>query len=117
MKYDFDNRFANVDQVNELVSQTPVLIEFVDLSEAVRDLIFEIHDHLDAIAGYADWYVHRKTPPNIYQGAFPTVGFFQRLDLVERGTTQAKDIHGIKRIREVAAFVDSLVKLIFRPKS
>lgn len=111
----FDNEFRNIDAVKRMAENYPVLVDFNHLSPDVRDLLFDVHDHLDAMAGYADWYIRVLTPPAIASQAFINADFWKRLEQVRMHAGSSGDRLALDRIAEVAQFVEKLSLLIFCP--
>lgn len=109
----FDHEFTNVQKVSQMIDGCPVLIDFSHFSEDVQELLFEVHDHVDAIAGYADWYINRKVPTRIFDGAFLGDDFWKKLRQLKRSSTTRADVTGLRRIEEVAMYATDLTSLVF----
>ena len=110
----YDTTFNNLEEVKCLLGRCPGLGDFGALSEEVKELLFDAHDHLHAIAGYADWYIHRKVPPKIWEQALIGDDFWQRLNELRRCTAREADLLGLQKVEEIGHFVCSMSSLMFK---
>ena len=109
----YDTEYRNVAAVRAMVDECPVMLEFGGLSSDVKDLLFDAHEHIDAMVGYADWYVQRLEPPNIYDGAFLSQEFWTRWKEVSGRPQPDSDSAALQKIGEAAQYCTDLARLMF----
>ena len=110
----YDTEYKNVEEVKKMIENCPVMIDFGNLSEDVKDLLFDIHEYVDAMAGYADWYMLMKEPLQIYDGAFLDQDFWKRFEDVKSRTYKEQDIVALEQIVDIAKYLKQLTILMFK---
>ena len=89
----YDTEYTNVEQVRNLLKECPIIMDYDSLSENVRELLFDINYHVDAMVGYADWHVNLKEPEEIYEGAFLGEEYWQRFKEAKSRIIRERGLH------------------------
>ena len=109
----YDSAYRNVQEVKKVKERCPVMVDFGHLSDEVAELLFDVHEHVDAMIGYADLYVHMKEPENIYDGAFLPEEYWERFKAIMEKTDNPEDVKALRNIEEVGEYLKQLTSLMF----